>query len=321
MFDWVALDDITRKATALDAHAGTDDELLGAVRSVVSAQARLDATLGHLLAELDTRKTTEDAVGLTTASWFARTAGVSVSAGKDRVRVARQLRDGVTYVSGSLAGEWAEVARHAIETMADELFRRYSGDHERTPDIVVPEHRTLRALAFVELSRRGLALDLGSTAAPRADITLVVRAEDPDRAVSADGVAMADGSTRALRCDPDLTPVIVDRLGVPLDMGRRTRRAPPAQRRALAVRDGGCIFPGCDAPNSWTDAHHVEHFEAGGPTSLENMASLCRRHHGVTHRTGWQMRPAGSGRFTWTTPSRQTLHSQRHGRTEADRPP
>jgi hypothetical protein len=152
-------------------------------------------------------------------------------------------------------------------------------------------------------------------------VTLVVRAEDTDRAVSVDGVALVDGTTRTLLCDPDVTAVIIDRLGTPLDMGRKTRRATPAQRRALAVRDGGCLFPGCDAPISWTDAHHVKHFEHGGRTDLANMASLCRRHHGVTHRTGWDMRADGPGRFTWTTPSGQILCSQRSGRQAIDEPP
>jgi hypothetical protein len=229
--------------------------------------------------------------------------------------------DGVTYLSGSLVGEPAEVARHAIDTVADELFRQFAADHARAPDIKVPSRDTLRALAFVELCRRGLAIDLRSTAAPRPDVTLVVRAEDPDRAVSTDGVPLADGTTRVLLCDPDLTAVIVDRLGVPLDAGHRTRLATPAQRRALAVRDGGCLFPGCDAPVSWTDAHHVRHHRHGGPTALGNLASVCRFHHGVTHRAGWTMRPAGDGRFTWTTPSGLVLHSQRQGVTAPAEPP
>jgi hypothetical protein len=228
--------------------------------------------------------------------------------------------DGVTYVSGSLVGEGAEIARHAIDTTADDLFRRYTTDHEHCPAIAVPDRATLRALAFVELCRRGLAVDLHATAAPRPDVTLVIRADQPDHAVTSDGVALADGTTRVLLCDPDLTAVIVDRLGVPLDMGHRTRLATPAQRRALALRDGGCVFPGCDAPISWTDAHHVHHHRLGGRTDLSNLASLCRHHHGVTHRTGWTMHTQPAGRFTWTTPTGQTLTSQHHGRTPAEPP-
>jgi hypothetical protein len=228
--------------------------------------------------------------------------------------------DGVTYLSGTLVGESAEIARHAIDTTADDLFRRHVADHEHCPDIAVPDRATLRALAFVELCRRGLAVDLQSTAAPRPDVTLVIRADEPDRAVTGDGVALADGTTRTLCCDPDLTAVIVDRLGVPLDMGHKTRLATPAQRRALALRDGGCVFPGCDRPTGWCDAHHVVAHRLAGRTDLANLALLCRRHHGVTHRRGWTMHTQPRGRFTWTTPTGQVLTSQHHGRALTEPP-
>ncbi|MCC6183624.1 MAG: HNH endonuclease, partial [Microthrixaceae bacterium] len=60
---------------------------------------------------------------------------------------------------------------------------------------------------------------------------------------------------------------------------------------ALAVRDGHCVFPGCDRPASWCDAHHVTRHTDGGPTTIDNLALLCRHHHGVIHRTGWHMTP------------------------------
>jgi len=49
----------------------------------------------------------------------------------------------------------------------------------------------------------------------------------------------------------------------------------PAQRKALIVRDGGCIFPGCDRPASWCDAHHIIHWLDSGPTDLWNLCLLC----------------------------------------------
>lgn len=44
-----------------------------------------------------------------------------------------------------------------------------------------------------------------------------------------------------------------------------------AARRALRVRDRGCVFPGCNRPPPWTDAHHITHWANGGPTSLDNL--------------------------------------------------
>ncbi len=115
-----------------------------------------------------------------------------------------------------------------------------------------------------------------------------------------------------LLCDAGVTTLIVDSLGVPFDLGQTVRLATPAQRRALAIRDGGCVFPGCDAPVSWCDAHHVDWYEHGGPTDIANLALLCRRHHGITHRRGWTMTTTPDQHFTWTTPSGHVLHSQRH---------
>jgi hypothetical protein len=123
-----------------------------------------------------------------------------------------------------------------------------------------------------------------------------------------------------LLCDPAIHALIVDSLGVALDLGRTTRYANREQRRALAQRDGGCVFPGCDAPVGWCDAHHVIHWNHGGHTDLDNLALLCRYHHGVSHRAGWTMTTQPDQTFTWRTPLGQTLHSQRHrGRSPTGR--
>jgi predicted restriction endonuclease len=72
----------------------------------------------------------------------------------------------------------------------------------------------------------------------------------------------------------------------PLDVGRRTPVVSAAIRRAVILRDRHCRFPGCDRPQTWCDAHHIEHWADGGPTTLTNLLLLCRRHHGMVHRTG-----------------------------------
>ena len=113
-------------------------------------------------------------------------------------------------------------------------------------------------------------------------------------------------------CDAAIIPVITNSLGVPLDLGRTVRYATRAQRHALATRDGGCVFPGCDAPAHWTDAHHIVHWPHHGPTDIANLASLCRHHHRITHHPHWTMHPTPDGWFWWTTPT-GTLWSQRHG--------
>ena len=72
-----------------------------------------------------------------------------------------------------------------------------------------------------------------------------------------------------------------------LDVGRRTRPLSPALRRALAVRDRQCRFPGCG--NRCCDAHHIEHWADGSRTALDNLVLLGRRHHRAVHEEGFRV--------------------------------
>ena len=80
--------------------------------------------------------------------------------------------------------------------------------------------------------------------------------------------------------------------GEVLDVGRATRTIPPALRRALRIRDGGCRFPGCDC-HRHVDAHHVKHWVDGGETSLDNLITLCRFHHRAVHERGFSVSAEG----------------------------
>jgi hypothetical protein len=133
-----------------------------------------------------------------------------------------------------------------------------------------------------------------------------------DEFVTLDGTILTGEELRCRICDPVISILRFSGNNAVLNLQRTQRLANREQRRALAARDGGCIFPGCDCPISWTDKHHVDDWDHGGLTDLRNFASLCRFHHGVTHRKGWTMVANGDGTFTWTTPHGRTLHSQSH---------
>jgi HNH endonuclease len=90
-----------------------------------------------------------------------------------------------------------------------------------------------------------------------------------------------------------------------LELGRATRVVSAAQRAALALRDGGCVFPGCARPLAWCDAHHLRHWLHGGATDLANLALLCRAHHRAVHEGGWRLHRHPDGGFTTTPPHRQ----------------
>jgi len=65
------------------------------------------------------------------------------------------------------------------------------------------------------------------------------------------------GEVRRLSCDAQITPIVLGANSEPLDVGREKRCATLAQRRAVAVRDGGCAHPGCDRPPSSCEVHHI----------------------------------------------------------------
>jgi hypothetical protein len=96
-------------------------------------------------------------------------------------------------------------------------------------------------------------------------------------------------TARMLACDCTVTRILLDENGVLLDCGKEARTATVPQRRALAVRDGGCAFPGCGTPPGWCDAHHIVHWNDGGPTDLDNLILLCGHHHRTLHHTQWRV--------------------------------
>jgi hypothetical protein len=99
---------------------------------------------------------------------------------------------------------------------------------------------------------------------------------------------------RRLLCDCTVSRIVTGPAGEPLDVGRTRRTIPPALRRALAARDDGCRYPGCNKPPGWADAHHVVHWTNGGPTSIGNLVLLCDRHHHQIHEPGWTVKWDGS---------------------------
>lgn len=82
-------------------------------------------------------------------------------------------------------------------------------------------------------------------------------------------------------CDADVLPAVLGGKSEVLDVGRTQRLVSPPIRAALELRDGGCVFPGCDKPPSACHAHHVVPWWAGGLTSLTNLVFVCDHHHGI----------------------------------------
>ncbi len=134
-------------------------------------------------------------------------------------------------------------------------------------------------------------------------------------AVTGSGYHLTPAETKFALCDPTVMAVLVeassdpptsvdprsqrlarltaDSLAAPqpLAVGRALRVATAAQRRALTIRDGGCVLPGCDIPASQCQVHHLVPWTEGGPTDLPNLVTLCWAHHRQVDLGRWDIRP------------------------------
>ncbi|MGO1971839.1 MAG: DUF222 domain-containing protein [Propionibacteriaceae bacterium] len=155
------------------------------------------------------------------------------------------------------------------------------------PFAEAPTMEQRQADAFVamldELLARGTAPTSGGD---RPSVTLILPYEhlvDGIRGATLtnSGEEVSPMTVRRLACDADVIPVVLGKDSEVLDVGRTQRLVTSGIRKTLVVRDRGCVFPGCDAPPSRCDAHHLVPWHAGGDTSLANLALLCRHHHQI----------------------------------------
>jgi 5-methylcytosine-specific restriction endonuclease McrA len=131
------------------------------------------------------------------------------------------------------------------------------------------------------------------------DATALADPDQPGQSVLEDGAHVPAETARRLACDASRVVMRHDDEGRVVEIGARTRTIPPALRRALLHRDHGCRFPGCGLP--FGQGHHLRHWAQGGPTTLSNLAMLCRRHHRAVHEEGFDVdrQPDGALRFRW----------------------
>ena len=113
-------------------------------------------------------------------------------------------------------------------------------------------------------------------------------------------------SVRRLCCDGETVVIVEDEHGEPLNVGRKTRTVPTAIKRALWSRDKGCVFPGC-RNKRFVDAHHIQHWSAGGETSLDNRLLLCTRHHRLVHEGGFSIAKDYLDRWYFKRPDGQAV--------------
>lgn len=201
------------------------------------------------------------------------------------------------YLDGVLDVEAAETLRTALAP----LMAPGAGDERSTPQ--------RRADALVDLARRALdSATLPVLGGARPHLSVVVEGRDLAEGRGAatlpwTGVAVPVPTVLRWACDATLLPVWTTAVratvrprsgggaGVqPLAVGRASRTVTAPQLRALQVRDGGCVHPGCSRSAAFCDAHHIVHWADGGSTDLENEVLLCRHHHRTLHAGQWTLR-------------------------------
>ncbi len=243
----------------------------------------------------------------------------------------------------------AATLRHLLEPVDGAVPDAENTALNETPDPRSAPRR--RADAFTELLRRYLNSGGGPVeGGERPHLSLLIRAED---LAAADGAGGTDGQPRAaadrgayqamvgahpvapgwlpwvgpisaaaarrIACDCELTAVLLDDNGVPLNLGRSQRLVSPQQRRALIAQYGGCAFPGCGRPPAWTQAHHIRHWINGGTTDLANLVLLCAAHHRTIHHHGWAV-IAGDDGHAWFLPPKW-MDARRQPRPAHNRQP
>ena len=198
-------------------------------------------------------------------------------------------------------GRWhlhADLDTETATLIGNEL-RRLANTYRHDQQDLSPARRT--ALALLDMARRSITLgERGPGSPPElvivADLGLFGDLVDPRYE---DNSPLSRQVFENLSCDATIRGLVTNGPSEVLDLGRSQRLATPGQRRAAAIRDGGCVYPGCDRPPDECDLHHIRHWlKHTGHTDLANLCLLCRRHHTLTHTIGFTFRRGRDGNLT-----------------------
>jgi hypothetical protein len=220
--------------------------------------------------------------------------------GHDPVPTASRLdlKPGV-FGRGTLVGDFTPADRRelnaALDPEIDRLFRQEVAAREAGKGLEpAPMRSTLerRAEALMNLVLAAVNGDPNAiNPTPRASIGIVVTPKELAAATGGhalDDQAPVDVDEFELACcDAGLYRAVITADSEAIDLGREVRTASPAQKRLIAARDGGCRVPGCDATARMCHFHHVDFWEHGGQSNIDNYVLICRTHHRQLHKGRW----------------------------------
>ena len=204
--------------------------------------------------------------------------------------------DGALVINARLPAEQGALIVKALEMAMDRQF------HDDDVSAETSEYESLparRADAMAEVAETYLNTEPSqASTADRYQVVVHVTAETSH---IEDGPHVSAETSRRIACDSSIIKLTKDKKGKLLSIGRKSRAIPPAIRRALRFRDGGCRFPGC-TNTRFVDGHHIKHWADGGETSLDNLVQLCRHHHRLVHEGGFICERTMSGMIEFRDP-------------------
>ncbi len=195
--------------------------------------------------------------------------------------IVKSCNDTVTSWKITLPHDEAATFDAAVQSHLDALIADWKHDHgDGASESAPPLPNTVDA--FMSLVEAGW--DSEAARRPHGQrTTVVVHLDVKDRVAALHlGPLLSDADRQYLTCDAT-GEVWFERDGQPLGAGRSTRTINRRLRRALEHRDTTCAVPGCNATRG-LHAHHIQHWEDGGPTELHNLVLLCPYHHRAHHR-------------------------------------
>jgi hypothetical protein len=210
--------------------------------------------------------------------------------------------DGYWQIRGRLTAEQGALVQAMLEQALEEGFRETRDVPAGTS---APEPIAVRRADALVRMAQAFSGSAGGNSGDRFMVNVhtdmeTLKAEGTGGEAELEGGGkMAAETARRISCDAGVVHWLDGATGEPLSIGRKSRSIPPAIRRALQRRYGGCCFPGC-THDRFVDAHHIEHWADGGETSMKNLVLLCRRHHRLVHEGGFGIRRSINGEIVFS---------------------
>ena len=189
-------------------------------------------------------------------------------------------------------------------------------DHRTTPQ---RNHDALVTALRLAIASGGLGQHRGVPCVPIITLGIDQLETETGIATTATGgrLPVAD-ALRMMGANPKYV-LLLDLASRPLFLGREKRLASPDQRIALYGAEKGCTAPGCDAPATRCQVHHITEWAHGGATDVTCLTLACDAHHGkvvpdlTENPRGWDTITVRGGEYAGRTGWRRSADpSQGH---------